>query len=60
MKKSRQKFLTKRTFKVKEKAFFIIVKGHSAAKNCVRPEIVPFKTKKDVKKEKETKDKGNI
>ena len=30
----------KRAFKVKWKAFFIIFKGLSVAKNCVRPESV--------------------
>ena len=29
---------TERAFKVKKKAFFIIYKGLSAAKNCLRPE----------------------
>ena len=33
---------TKRAFKVKEKAFFIIFKGLSVAKNCLRPESVPL------------------
>ena len=34
---------TKRAFKVKQKAFFIIFKGLSFAKNCFRPESSPFK-----------------
>ena len=33
---------TKRTFKVKWKAFFILFKGLSVAKNCLRPESAPF------------------
>ena len=33
---------TKRTFKVKQKAFFIIFKGLSVAKNCLRPESAPL------------------
>ena len=32
----------KRAFEVKEKAFFIIFKGLLVAKNCFRPESVPF------------------
>ena len=39
-KKSGQKFIIlriKRAFKVKLKAFFIILKGLSVAKNCLRP-----------------------
>ena len=35
-------FRTKRAFKVKLKAFFIICKGLSLAKNCLRPESVPL------------------
>ena len=34
---------TKRVFKVKQKAFFIIFKGLSVAKNCLRPEGAPLK-----------------
>ena len=34
---------TKRAFEVKGKAFFIIFKGVSAAKNCLRPEIAPLR-----------------
>ena len=33
---------TKRGFEVKWQAFFIIFKGLSAAKNCLRPESVPL------------------
>ena len=33
---------TKRALEVKLKAFFIIFKGLSIAKNCLRPEIAPF------------------
>ena len=32
----------KRAFDVKQKAFFIIFKGLSAAKNCLRPESAPL------------------
>ena len=32
---------TKKAFEVKQKAFFIIFKGLSVAKNCLRPESVP-------------------
>ena len=42
-KKSRQKLkilATKRAFEVKQKAFFIIFKGLSFAKSCLRPESV--------------------
>ena len=45
-KKSRQNLITvrtKRAFKVKQKAFFIIFKGLSVAKNCLIPERVPLK-----------------
>ena len=42
--KSRQKLiLKKRAFKVKQKAFFIIFKGLSVGKNCLRPESAPAK-----------------
>ena len=34
---------TKRAFKVKEKALFIIFKGLSGSKNCLRPEGAPLK-----------------
>ena len=33
---------TKQAFKVKEKAFFIVLKGLSNAKNCLRPEREPL------------------
>ena len=33
---------TKRAFKMKWKFFFIIFKGLSVAKNCVRPESAPL------------------
>ena len=33
----------KRAFEVKQKAFFIIFKGLSIAKKCLRPERVPLK-----------------
>ena len=36
---------TKRDFKMKKKAFFIIFKGLSVAKNCFRPESVPIMQK---------------
>ena len=32
----------KRAFELKQKAFFIIFKGLSIAKNCLRPESVPL------------------
>ena len=32
-----------RAFKVKYKSFFIIFKGLSVAKNCLRPESAPVK-----------------
>ena len=32
----------KRAFDVKQKAFFIILKGLPAAKNCLRPESAPL------------------
>ena len=32
----------KRAFEVKQKAFFIIFKGLSVAKNCLRPESAPL------------------
>ena len=32
---------TKKAFEVKQKAFFIIFKGRSVAKNCLRLESVP-------------------
>ena len=35
---------TKRTFKVRPKAFFINFKGFSVAKNCFRPETAPSLT----------------
>ena len=35
----------KRAFKVKQKSFFIIFKGLSVAKNCLRPESAPLKEK---------------
>ena len=44
-KKSRQKLnilKTKRAFEVKKKAFFIIFKGLSVAKNCLRSESAPI------------------
>ena len=45
-KTSRSKFKhlqsKKRAFKVKQKAFFIIFKGISFAKYCLRPESVPL------------------
>ena len=34
--------MTKRAFKVKEKAFFIIFQALSTAKNCLRPEKAPL------------------
>ena len=34
---------TRRVFDVKSKAFFIVFKVLSAAKNCVRPESAPLK-----------------
>ena len=34
---------TKRTFKVKYKAFFIIFKGLTVGKSCLRPESAPLK-----------------
>ena len=44
--RSQDKYLnilrTKRAFKVKQKAFFIIFKGLSIAKNCLRPESAPL------------------
>ena len=43
--KSQRKHLnmrTKQAFKVKEKAFFIVLKGLSNAKNCLRPEREPL------------------
>ena len=33
----------KRVFKVKQKAFFIIFKELSVAKNCLRPESAPLR-----------------
>ena len=33
-------FRTKRTFKIKQKAFFIVFKGVSVVRNCLRPESV--------------------
>ena len=33
----------KRAFAVKQKAFFIIFKGLSIAKNCLRPENAPLR-----------------
>ena len=33
---------TKRVFQVKQRAFFIIFKGLSVAKNCLRPESAPL------------------
>ena len=33
---------TKRGFKVKLKSFFIIFKGRSVARNCLRPESAPL------------------
>ena len=45
-KKSRQKLKylrTKRAFYVKQKSFFIIFKGLSFAKNCLRPESAPLR-----------------
>ena len=33
----------KRAFKVKYKTLFIIFKGLSVAKNCLRPEIAPLR-----------------
>ena len=42
---------TKRTFEVKWNAFFIIFKGHSVAKNCLRPESAPLSAfKSEIKK----------
>ena len=44
-KKTRQKFKyleNERAFDVKLKAFFIIFKGFSATKNCLRPESAPL------------------
>ena len=37
---------TKRAFKVKWKTFFIIFKGVSVARICLRPESVPLKARK--------------
>ena len=45
-KKSRQKFKyleNEKSFKVKQKAFFIIFQGFSIAKNCLRLESAPLK-----------------
>ena len=42
IKKSRQKL--RRAFEVKLKAFFIIFKGLSVAKICLRPENAPLST----------------
>ena len=33
---------TKRAFEVKQKVFFIIFKGLSIAKNCLRPKSAPI------------------
>ena len=44
-KKSRQNLnilRTRRSFKVKQKVFFIIFKGLSVAKNCLRPDSAPL------------------
>ena len=44
-KKSRQKLeylRMKRAFELKQKAFFIIFKGLSVSKNCLRPESAPL------------------
>ena len=49
--KSQEKMLnisrTKRAFEVKQKAFFIIFKGLSVAKNRLRPESAPLKEKSE-------------
>ena len=34
--------INERAFEVKEKTFFIIFKGLSVAKNCLRPESAPL------------------
>ena len=44
---------TKTAFELKQKAFFIIFKGLSVAKDCVRPESAPLKKIK-LKNVKET------
>ena len=49
-KNSRQTFnylQNEKTFKVKQKAFFIIFKGISLTKNCLWPESAPLKYKLD-------------
>ena len=48
-KKSEQKFEylknKKKTFQMKEKAFFIILKRMSVARNCLKPESISLNTK---------------
>ena len=46
---------TKRAFEVKQKAFFIIFKGLSAVKNCIRPESAPLMSKSPQRITKEDK-----
>ena len=45
---------TKRAFQVKQKVFFIIFKGLSVAKNCLRPESAPLRPIFKKKKNSET------
>ena len=40
--KSNNEMRTKRAFEMKEKAFFIVFKELSIAKNCFRPESAPL------------------
>ena len=46
----------KRAFGMKQKTFFIIFKGLSVAKNCLRPESEPLKNRKERTTRREGRD----
>ena len=48
---------TKKAFKVKQKAFFVIFKGRSIAKNCLRPDSAPFRPSKNLLRHEKAKQK---
>ena len=46
----------KRAFGMKQKTFFMIFKGLSVAKNCLRPESEPLKNRKERTTRREGRD----